>query len=76
MLRLLVPTMAQGLLLLALVPLTALGQTGRSTPVTVSLPITTYVDAGQTLGVSCSMRVTDDVFQTLGLTGYYVDTAP
>lgn len=39
----------------------------------VSLPITLYADPGQLVGVSCSVRTTDDVFQQLGVTGYFID---
>lgn len=44
--------------------------------VTVSTPITVYVDPGHSISVSCSVLVTDDVNQTLGLTGYFIDMLP
>ena len=39
----------------------------------VTVPITMYADPDQRIGVSCSIRTTDDVFLQVGVSGYQID---
>ncbi len=39
----------------------------------VSTPITLYADPGMYVGVSCWVRVEDDVNESFGVTGYFID---
>ncbi|MCB1760031.1 MAG: hypothetical protein KDI68_09680 [Gammaproteobacteria bacterium] len=41
-----------------------------------SLPMTLYADAGQQVGVTCSVRVSGDTNLSVAVTGYYIDVRP